>query len=46
MSGIHIYISKERMLRLELIDAVHPSLVNLKADHWHHIYEIYCDIKG
>jgi hypothetical protein len=43
MSGTHIYINKESILKLELIDAVLPSLLNIKADHWHHIYEIYCD---
>lgn len=40
---IHIphYINNEEVLRLELLDAIHPILVNVKADHWHFIYKIY-----
>ena len=41
MDSIQLYIDSEKILRLELQEAVHPILVHPKADHWNFIYKIY-----
>jgi hypothetical protein len=41
MNDIQLYISKETNLRLKFFEAVHPTLVHPKADHWKFIYRLY-----
>lgn len=41
MDDIQLYISRGTLLRLKFLDAVHPTLVHIKADHWNFIYQLY-----
>lgn len=41
MDEIQLYIGEVIVLRLKFFDAVHPTLVHIKADHWHSIYRLY-----
>jgi hypothetical protein len=43
MDSIQLYINRDKILWLEFQDAVHPTLVHPKADHWNFIYKLYCD---
>jgi len=43
MDNIQLYIDSDKILRLEFLEAIHPILVHLKADHWNFIYKLYCD---
>jgi hypothetical protein len=43
MDNIQLYIDKDKILRLEFQDAVHPTAIHPKADRWNFIYRIYSD---
>ncbi len=40
MESIHLYSNHETILRLEFLDAVHPTEVHQRAEHWNFIYQI------
>ena len=41
MDEIQLYIGEGTVFRLKFFDAVHPTLVHIKADHWYSIYRLY-----
>jgi len=44
MDSIQLYIDADRILRLVFQDAVHPTAIHPKADHWNFVYRIYSDM--
>ncbi|HTN46117.1 MAG TPA: hypothetical protein VL098_07175 [Flavipsychrobacter sp.] len=43
MDSIQLYIDSDKILRLEFQEAIHPTSVHLKADHWSFVYKLYRD---
>lgn len=41
MDNITLYIDNDKVFKLKFFDAMHPKLVNVKADHWKFIYQLY-----
>lgn len=41
MESIQLYIDNGTILRLEFLDAVHPTQVHQRAEHWNFIYQLY-----
>lgn len=41
MDNHHICVNDDTVLRLEFLEAIHPALVHLRADHWKFIYQLF-----
>ena len=43
MNSIQLYIDTNNIFRLQFKDAVHPTLINQRAEHWNFIYQMFHD---